>query len=472
MSDLRAAIGRLTERSQLIEIEDNLSSELEISYFTNGVQMKGGPGLLFKMVDGRPSRLLMNAFGSAERVELLLGRGIDEIAAGIERMLGLAERRPGLADGLRLFSDMRSMAVNERGSGPVKEASGDITLDDLPILRTWPGDAGKFITMPVVITRDPEDGSYNLGTYRMQVFDRETTAMHWQTQKGGAMHLKKAERLGRELEVAVVLGAPPVVTFSSISPLPAGMNKLAFAGYLAGKGMDVVRGDTVGLHYPSDAEVVLEGYVDPREVRTEGPFGDHTGYYSEPDLYPVFHIRRITHRRDYIYQATVVGKLWNEDVHISRAIERMFLPGIRFLIPDVVDVFLPEEGLFNDICFVSIRKLYPGQGRKVGMAILSSGQMMFTKYVVVVDDDIDVRDRAQVMWAVATRTDPYRDVEIIKSSVADSLDHASMSPDVGGKMIIDATVKGKEEGYARAWPKRIKFEMDSLMKERLKRHGF
>jgi len=472
MSDLRAAIGKLRKSSQLIEIDEDMSSDLEISYFTNGVQMKGGPALLFKTVDGRPTRLLMNAFGSAERVELLLGRSISEIAAGMEKLLGVVERRPGLADGLRLFGDMRSMAVNERGGGPVKEARGDITLDDLPILRTWPGDAGKFITMPVVITRDPEDGTYNLGTYRMQVFDRETTAMHWQTQKGGAVHLRKAAKLGRELEVAVVLGAPPAVTFSSISPLPAGMDKLAFAGYVAGKGIDVVSGDTVGLHYPSDAEMVLEGYVDPRETRVEGPFGDHTGYYSEPDLYPVFHIRRLAHRRDHIYQATVVGKLWNEDVHISRAIERIFLPGIRFLIPEVVDVFLPEEGLFNDICFVSIRKLYPGQGRKVGMAILSSGQMMFTKYVVVVDDDIDVRDRKQVLWAVATRTDPYRDIEIIRSSVADSLDHASMNPDVGGKMIIDATVKGKEEGYTRAWPKGIKFELDSLMKERLKKYGY
>ena len=472
MSDLRAAIGKLRKSSQLMEIDEDMSSDLEISYFTNGVQMKNGPALLFKTVDGRPTRLLMNAFGSAERVELLLGRSIGEIAAGMEKLLGVVERRPGLADGLRLFGDMRSMAVNERGGGPVKESYGDITLDDLPILRTWPGDAGKFITMPVVITRDPEDGTYNLGTYRMQVFDRETTAMHWQTQKGGAIHLRKAAKLGRELEVAVVLGAPPAVTFSSISPLPAGMDKLAFAGYVAGKGIDVVNGDTVGLHYPSDAEMVLEGYVDPRETRVEGPFGDHTGYYSEPGLYPVFHIRRLAHRRDYIYQATVVGKLWNEDVHISRAIERIFLPGIRFLIPEVVDVFLPEEGLFNDICFVSIRKLYPGQGRKVGMAILSSGQMMFTKYVVVVDDDIDVRDRKQVLWAVATRTDPYRDVEIIRSSVADSLDHASMNPDVGGKMIIDATVKGKEEGYTRAWPKGIKFELDSLMKERLKKYGY
>lgn len=469
--DLREALETVRKQHQLKEIGDDFSSDLEISYFTNEVQRRRGPALLFTNVDGGDIPVLMNLFGTEERFETAIGRTVTDLQEDVERILSLFSRRPGLKDGLRLFGEIKNFSTEEVSSAPVKEITGDISLSDLPILKTWKGDAGRFITLPVVITKDPETGVYNAGTYRMQVFDGETTGMHWQAQKTGAMHLKSARKVGKPLEVAVAIGVHPSIIFSSISPLPDGMDEISFAGFIRGERVKVVKGDSVGLRYPAEAEIILEGYVDPLEIREEGPFGDHTGYYTPVDLYPVFHIKKIYHRKNPIYHSTVVGKLWNEDVIIGRAIEKMFLPAIKFQFPEVVDLFLPEEGLFNSVCFVSIRKKYSGQGRKVGMAILSSGQMMFTKYVVVVDEDINVRDRKSVLWAVSTRTDPYRDVELIKLSVADSLDHASMFPNSGGKMIVDATVKTKEEGFNGTWPEVIESPNSKEWTDMMKKYG-
>jgi 4-hydroxy-3-polyprenylbenzoate decarboxylase len=324
----------------------------------------------------------------------------------------------------------------------------------------------------VVITKDPETGIYNAGTYRMQVFDDETAGMHWQRQKQGYNHMLKAKKMGKNLDVAVVIGVHPAIFFSSISPLPEGINEMAFAGYLMGEKTRLVKGETVDLYYPADAEIVLEGYVDPIETKIEGPFGDHTGYYSPPEEYPVFHIKRISAREDFIYHATVVGKFWNEDVLMGHAIEKIFLPAIKLLIPDIVDIFLPEEGVLNDIAIVSIDKKYPGQGIKVGMAVLSQGQLMFNKYVIVVDKDINVRDKSEVLWAIATRTDPSRDVVIIPRAPADSLDHASFLPNLSGKMIIDATVKTREEGVVREWPEKIEMNEYEILKGKIEKYGF
>ncbi len=471
MKDLRYVIDLLSRENELLRIKENFSSDLEISYFTNIVQKNKGPALLFERVDGKERKVLMNLFGTTKRLEMSIGSSIEEISSDFQDLIFALYKNPGLLEGLRIYKKLKNLSVNEKSHAPVKEKS-EITLDDIPILRTWPKDASRFITFPVVITRDPETGTYNAGTYRMQVFDSETTGMHWQAQKTGAMHLKKAKEMHKTLDVAVVIGVHPAILFSSISPLPEGFDEMSFAGYLMGESVEVVRGETVDLRYPANAEIVLEGYVDPEELREEGPFGDHTGYYTPKDLYPVFHIKKIFHRKDFIYHATVVGKLWNEDVIIGKAIERIFLPAIRFQIPDIVDLSLPEEGVFNDICVVSIKKKYPGQGRKVGMAILSSGQLMFTKYVIVVDDDIDVKNMSEVIWAVATRTDPYRDVEIIRTGVADSIDHASWGENVGGKMIIDATRKFKEEGFDRPWPEKIEFKINDELMEKVKRYGF
>jgi len=471
MKDLRNAIEILKKNNQLLEIDDHFSSDLEVSSFTNEVQKRNGPALLFKNVDNGKIPVLMNTFGNMSRLQLLLEKNIDDIISIFYNIVDLFYSKPSLLKGYEIFKDLKNLSPNLRESGPVKDMKDDLDLQDLPILKTWPKDAGKYITWPVVITKDPENGQYNAGVYRMQVYDGKTTGMHWQKQKTGNVHLMKAKKLGKTLDVAVAIGVHPSILFSAIAPLPEGMNELAFAGLLMGENVDVVKGETVDLYYPANAEIVLEGYVDPNEEKDEGPFGDHTGYYTPVEKYPVFHIKRIFHRKNLIYHATVVGKLWNEDVVIGDAIQRMFLPIIKFQNPEIVDLFLPEEGLFNDVAIISIDKKYPGQGRKVAMSILSMGQMMFTKYVIVVDKDINIRDRKEVIWAIATRTDPARDVEIIKLSVADSLDHASLFQNAGGKMIIDATNKDKNEGFLKTWPERIYDYNDDEINKKLKKYG-
>jgi len=470
MSDIRRSLSRLKKINDIREIDEEFRTDLEISSLSNYYQKKNGPALLFNKPSGYNNVVVTGLFGTYSRLENVMERNISDISEDFAGLFEMLYSKPGILEGLKLFSKLKNFSVNEVGNGPVKEVNGDITLDDIPILKHWPKDAGRFITAPVVITKDPETGTYNAGTYRMQVYDSETTGMHWQTQKTGAMHLMKAKKLGKKLDVAVAIGVHPSILFSSISPLPEGIDEMSFAGYLMENKVDVVRGETVDLRYPSNAEIVLEGYVDPDETREEGPFGDHTGYYTPIDLYPVFHVKKIFHRRNYIYHSILVGKYWNEDVPIGRAIERIFLPILKFQIPEIKDIFLPEEGLFNDVIFVSIKKRYPGQGRKVAMAVLSSGQMMFTKYVIIVDDDIDVTDRKEVLWAVSTRTDPARDIEIIKMAPTDSLDHSSIYQDVGGKMIIDATVKNTSEGIRRKWPERIEMDENDIIKEKMKKY--
>ncbi len=472
MNDLRRSIDILKKNGDILEIDDHFSSNLEVSSFTNIVQKKNGPALIFNNVDDGDIPVLMNTFGNMKRLELLLGTRIDDIVGIFERIIGTIFSKPSLLKGYEIFKELKNLSLEEKGNGPVKESSDDLDLNDIPILKTWPNDGGKYITWPVVITKNPETGEYNAGVYRMQVYDGETTGMHWQMQKTGNMHLLKAKERGKTLDVAVAIGVHPAVLFSAILPLPEGFNELSFAGLLMGENLEVVKGETVDLYYPANAEFILEGYVDPNEMRDEGPFGDHTGYYTPVEKYPVFHVKKIFHRKKPIYHATVVGKLWNEDVIIGDAIQRIFLPIIKFQNPEIVDLFLPEEGIFNNLAIVSIDKKYPGQGRKVGMSILSMGQMMFTKYVIVVDKDINIRDRREVFWAISTRTDPIRDVELINLSVADSLDHASLYPNAGGKMIIDATRKEKNEGFDRPWPDRIIEFNDENLNKKFRKYGF
>jgi len=469
MRDIRDTIHELND--DLLRIKDKFSTDLEISAFTNLVQKKRGPALLFENPEGYKNPVLINIFGTEKRMNRILGKDLETIKNEISEILELTSKKPGLLDGIRLYSKLKSFGTEAVNSGPVNETKLN-GLSEIPILKTWPKDAGKYITAPVVITKDPETGIYNAGTYRMQVFDDETTGMHWQRQKTGYNHMLKAKKMGKNLDVAVVIGVHPAIFFSSISPLPEGINEMAFAGYLMGEKTRLVKGQTVDLYYPADAEIVLEGYVDPMETKIEGPFGDHTGYYSPPEEYPVFHIKRISAREDFIYHATVVGKFWNEDVVIGHAIEKIFLPAIKLLIPDIVDIFLPEEGVLNDIAIVSIDKKYPGQGIKVGMAVLSQGQLMFSKYVIVVDKDINVKDKSEVLWAIATRTDPSRDVVIIPRAPADSLDHASFLPNLSGKMIIDATVKTREEGVVREWPEKIEMNEYEILKGKIEKYGF
>ncbi|MBI3987983.1 MAG: menaquinone biosynthesis decarboxylase, partial [candidate division NC10 bacterium] len=346
------------------------------------------------------------------------------------------------------------------------------SLDFLPIIQCWPQDAGRYITFPLVITKDPETGVRNVGTYRMQVFDGRTTAMHWHTHKGGAAHFRKAKRLGKRMEVAVAIGCDPATTFAATLPLPDGVDELLVAGFLRKRSVELVKCETIDLEVPANTEIVLEGYVDPEELRLEGPFGDHTGFYSLADSYPVFHLTCLTHRRDPIYQTIIVGRPPQEDCWMGRAIERIFLPLMRKQLPEVIDFHMPFEGVFHNLMIVSIDKQYPGHARKVMHAIWGLGQAMFTKVIVVVDGDTDVRDLSQVTWRVLNSIDPERDIQFVLGPV-ETLDHASRFPLYGSKMGIDGTRKWKGEGFTREWPDEIVMdpEVVKLVEKGWKEYG-
>ena len=342
-------------------------------------------------------------------------------------------------------------------------------LDELPVLTTWPEDGGPFITLPLVITRDPETGMRNIGTYRMQVYDRRTTGMHWQRHKGGAQHHRVAERLGKRLEVAVALGADPVLQYAATAPMPEGLDELMLAGVLGKRRVEMVKCRTVDLEVPAHAQIILEGYVEPGERRREGPFGDHTGLYSLADDFPVFHLTCITMRRNPVYVTTVVGIPPMEDYYLGKASERIFLPLIRKTLPEIVDMHFPAAGIFHNIVIVSIDKRYPGHARKIMSAFWGLGQLMFSKCIIVVDKDVNVQDEAEVAWIAGTHVDPARDIEITKGPV-DDLDDAALLPAYGGKMGIDATRKWPQEGVDARVPEAAA-TTDAARRRRLSRSG-
>jgi 4-hydroxy-3-polyprenylbenzoate decarboxylase len=336
----------------------------------------------------------------------------------------------------------------------------DGSLDDFPILKCWPEDGGRYITFPMVFTKDPETGVRNIGTYRMQVYDGRTTGMHWQRHKGGAQHYRVAERLGRRLEVAVALGPDPALAYSATAPMPEGLDELMLAGFLRRERVELVKCVTVDLSVPANSQIVLEGYVEPGERRREGPFGDHTGFYSHPDDYPVFHLTCVTHRERPVYLTTVVGIPPMEDYYLGKASERIFLPLIRKTLPEIVDMHFPAAGIFHNIVIISIDKRYPGHARKIMNAVWGLGQLMFSKTVIVVDNDVDVQNEAEVAWIVGTHYDPERDVQFTRGPV-DDLEDASDLPAYGSKMGIDATRKWPSEGFRRPWPKRIRTTVEA-----------
>ena len=528
--DLRDWIKTLEKHGELRRVREEVSPELEITEITDRVSKigrpggqgsesgkptlpaegryaPGGPALLFENVKGHPGhKVLINQFGSERRMAMALGVDrIDEIA---ERIHGLTNLKPptgGFLDKLKMLPQLAELANVFPKTVNAKEAAckevvrrEGFDLNDFPILKCWPHDGGRFITLPCVHTRDPRSGKRNIGMYRMQVYDGQTTGMHWQRQKVAAEHYREALRQaatmqscesplparvammaesaggavtipeqpagtaqialgklkGSRLEVAVAIGTDPATTFSAIVPAPPEVEEFLIAGFLRGKPVEIVKCETVDLETPANAEIVLEGYVELGELRAEGPFGDHTGFYTLPDEYPVFHLTCITHRRDPIYAATIVGKPPMEDAWMGKAVERIFLPAMKMTIPELVDVHLPVEAVFHNLMIVSIRKSYPGQARKVMNAIWSLGQAMFTKCVVVVDEDCDVQDMGEVVLRVANNIDPERDIQFTLGPV-DSLDHASRLPNYGSKMGIDATRKWKAEGFNRPWPAMI-----------------
>jgi 4-hydroxy-3-polyprenylbenzoate decarboxylase len=460
-ADLTDFLADLDKRKLLVRIKESVSPDLEIAAVTDRASKiaGGGPALLFEQPGGFRMPVASNVFGSLERMCLALGvKTLDDLAAEINQLM-TPQMPEGIMDALKMLpmvSRLRDLMPKTVKDAPCQEiVRRDGTLDDLPILKCWPGDGGRFITLPLVFTKDPETGMRNIGTYRMQVFDGRTTGMHWQRHKGGAQHYRVAERLGRRLDVAVALSPEPVLTYCATAPMPEGLDELILGGFLAKRRIEMVKCVSVDLEVPASSHIVLEGYVEPGERRREGPFGDHTGFYSQPDDYPVFHVTCITQRKSPTYLTTVVGVPPMEDFYLGMASERIFLPLIQKTHPEIVDMHFPAEGIFHNLVIISIDKRYPGHARKIMSAVWGLGQLMFSKTVVIVDKDVDVHNVREVAWIVGTHMDPSRDVQMTKGPL-DDLDDACDLPAYGGKMGIDATRKWASEGYTRTWPARVR----------------
>jgi 4-hydroxy-3-polyprenylbenzoate decarboxylase len=516
-NDLREWINTLHKSGELKRIAVEVDPLLEMGEIADraaklgrGTAKAGGPALLFENVKGYPgARVLMNQFGSERRMKLALEtESLDAIADRI-RILLKPETPVGFVDKLKMLPKLAEVGaffpkLVSAKDAPCKQVilrGADVDLNRIPVLKTWPHDGGRFITLPCVITRDPKTGKRNVGMYRMQVYDGRTTGMHWQRQKVAAEHMRERLReasgdvstgvdlmaltaggtatassletiphvaLGKirneRMEVAVAIGTDPATTFSAIVPAPPDVEEYIISGFLRQKAVELVKAETVDLEVPANAEYVLEGYVELGELRSEGPFGDHTGFYTMQDDYPVFHVTCITHRRDPVYAATIVGKPPMEDAWMGKAVERIFLPLMQLTLPEIRDVNLPPEGVFHNLMIVSIRKSYAGHARKVMNGIWAMGQAMFTKCIVVVDEDCDVHDISEVVLRTTNNIDPERDIQFTLGPV-DSLDHASRLPNFGSKMGIDATRKWKAEGFDRPWPPML--EMDSQVKTRV-----
>ena len=459
--DLREFIRKLEKEGELKRITAEIDPVLEITEITDRVTRAGGPALLFERPKGSRIPLLINMLGSERRMNLALEvQHVDEVAARIKSLLDFQSPQ-GLLDKLKMLPKLAELGAffpKTVKGGACKEVirKEGFSLLEFPILKCWPQDAGRFITWPLVITKNPETGKRNVGVYRMQVFDERTTAMHWQTQKHGADHFRRARAKAGEgkIEVAAAIGADPITCLAGVLPIPPDLDEMMFAGFLRGEPVEMVPCATCSLEVPANAEIVLEGYVDLNEFRTEGPFGDHTGFYSLEGEYPVFHVTCITHRRDPIYLTTIVGPPPQEDFFMGHAIERIFLPVMKMQYPEIVDIAMPAEGIFHNLMIVAIRKSYPGQARKIMNAIWSLGQAMFTKVLVVVDHDVNVQSFREVVWKTLCAIDPERDVQMMLGPV-DTLDHAARIQDFGSKMGIDATRKWASEGFTRPWPDEI-----------------
>ena len=451
---LHEFVDALRKAGELHTVSAPVDPHLEIAEITDRVVKAGGPALLFSNVAGSAFPVLTNQFGSQRRMAMALdASNLEEVAARVRALVDVAP--PGSALTEKLSALLRLAPLANASPKMVKSASvhevveREPDLTKLPVLTTWPLDAGPFITLPLVVTKDPHSGRINVGMYRMQVYDARETGMHWQRHKHGRAH---AAAWGRKVPVAVAIGADPAITYAATAPLPPLLDEYAFAGLLRGKPVELVRAQTVDLPVPAHAEFVLEGYVDNDDVRIEGPFGDHTGVYSLADRYPTFHCTHLTRRRDPIYAATVVGKPPMEDAWLGKATERIFLPLLQMLLPEVVDMNLPVEGGFHNLAIVSIRKSYPGHAKKVMNALWGLGHMMMlTRVLIVVDEDIDVQDCRSVAWFALNNLAPDRDLVTMPGPV-DDLDHGSYEVAYGMKIGVDATRKTAAEGYTREWP--------------------
>lgn len=453
--DLREYVESLEKIDQLKRIKTRVSVDLEIAEILRRVMYKNeGPAVLFENVEGYKIPVLGNAFGSLRRLKIALDmENFEEIG---ERMSALTRLKipHGLLNKFKMLpklSEIADYGPKSVNSGLVTEVieTSNPSLDVLPIIKSFPKDVGRFITFGITVTKNPETLIRNMGVYRLQVIDSKKAIMHWQIHKRGALHYEMNKENSRKTEVAIVIGADPATVFSAVAPVPEGLDKFLFAGITRKKGIDLVKCRTIDVEVPATAEIVLEGYVDPSELNVEGPFGDHTGYYTPPEPFPTFTLTGIMMRKNPIYLTTVVGKPILEDAYIGKVIERSFLPLVRLFQPEVVDFSMPPAGWFQGLAIVSIKKRYPGQAKKVMMGLWGMGQLSLTKILIVVDQDVNVHDMNDVIWAVTTRADPKRDTMLIDNAPTDTLDPASPLLNLGSKMGIDATKKMKEEGYER-----------------------
>jgi 4-hydroxy-3-polyprenylbenzoate decarboxylase len=458
--DLSHFIETLEGKGLLKRIKLPVSQDLEITEINDRVVKSGGPALLFENVQGHSIPVAINLFGTNERVALGLEvESLEKLPDRLTEYIQFAmEPRVSFVDKLKTIPKLMEVAAflpKHVTSGPCKDVilKGDqVDLTQFPILKCWPQDGGRFITYPLVFTHDPETGKRNCGVYRMQVYDKKTTAMHFHPHKDGARHLRKTSK---RLNVAVAIGSDPAVCFGGVLPLPPDMDEILFAGLIRSEGVKMIKAETSDIEVPANAEIVLEGYIDTDERRVEGPFGDHTGYYSLADSFPVFHVECVTQRKNPIYHTIVVGPPFQEDDPLGYAIERLFLPLLKLQLPEVVDYHMPPEGVFHNMVIIAIKKQYPGHARKVMHSLWGTGQAMFSKCIVVVDHDVNVHDLKEVAWKALNHIDPERDIEFVHGPL-DILDHASRLPGYGSKMGVDGTRKWKEEGFTREWPDEVK----------------
>ena len=465
IDDIRQFTEELEKAGQLKRIKTEVDTNLEIAEILRRVSYTNGPAILFENAKGYEIPVLGNAFGSIKRLEIgLETTEFSEIGQRIADMTKM-EIPAGIFNKIRKLPELSKMSESFpklEKSGPVTEIVNESpSFDKIPILKSWPKDAGKFITFGLVATKHPETGVRNLGVYRIQIIDNTHALMHWQKHKRGAAHYDISKEKNKKIDAAIIIGGEPATIFSAVAPVPEGLDKYLFAGITRKKGIRTVKCKTVDLEVPANAEMVLEGYVDSTDIRNEGPFGDHTGFYTPEEPFPTFTLTGIMQRKNPIYLTTVVGKPILEDAYIGKVIERSFLPLIRMLQPEVIDFSMPSAGWFQGLAIVSIKKRYPGQAKKVMMGLWGMGQLALTKIIIVVDHDVNVHDMNEIIWAVTTKTDAARDTIIIDNAPTDTLDPASPRVNLGSKLGIDATQKTKEEGFEREIQEEVKIDDDT-----------
>ena len=477
IDDVHELIQVLEEKGHLKKVKAEVDTDLEIAEILRRVMYANGPAILFENVKGYDIPVLGNAFGSIKRLELALETtDFTEIGQRITDMTKM-EIPKGIFNKLKKLPELSKMSEsfpNLEKSGPVTEIiDEDPTFDKIPIIKSWPKDAGKFITFGLTATKHPDTGVRNLGVYRIQIIDQKHALMHWQKHKRGAHHQLISKEKGKAIEAAIIIGSEPATIFSAVAPVPEGLDKYLFAGITRKKGINIVKCKTVDIEVPANAEIVLEGYVDSSDIRDEGPFGDHTGYYTPKEPYPTFTLTGIMRRKNPVYITTVVGKPILEDAYIGKVIERSFLPLIRMFHPEVIDFNMPSAGWFQGMAIISIKKTYPGQAKKVMMGLWGMGQLALTKMFVVVDDDVNVHDINDVIWAITTRVDAARDITIIDRTPTDTLDPASPLVNLGSKLGIDATQKTPEEGFEREIQEKVEVddETKSLVDSKWSSYG-